>query len=152
MKQRLEACLQFRDTRPIASVEEKGKCFQLNNKDEKAHISCIKIDGCVFKNEDIPRCDYLIEAVSVNKRNKVFYIELKGTDLIRAIKQIKTTLVLTKHIFTNSIYEARIVMGGSVPNVLDRKEYLDLLEIVKKSGGTLVKKNLKIYQESLKFD
>ncbi|GAC1454026.1 MAG: hypothetical protein NVSMB7_16440 [Chitinophagaceae bacterium] len=148
MKQRREGCIQFKDNRPIVSVEEKGKCFQLNNKNEKATVSCITIDGCVFKREAIIRCDYLFEVDSLNKRKRIFYIELKGTDLIKGIKQIRNTVELTKHVFINSIYEARVVMG-SVPLVSNRKEYLDLLDIVKRSGGTIKIKNQRIYQESL---
>jgi hypothetical protein len=147
MRERLDACIQFKDARSIASVEEKGKCFQLNNVNKKATISCVKIDGCVFKNEDTIRCDYLFE-VDDPSRKRIFYIELKGTDLIKGIKQISKTLELTINVFEGSVYEARIVMG-SVPLVSNRREYLDLLDIVKRSGGTILIRNQKICKELL---
>lgn len=48
-----------------------------------------KIDGDVIKTTDICKCDYLLE----NETSKTLYfIELKGSDLIHATKQIESTI------------------------------------------------------------
>lgn len=52
----------------------------------KAHVTHYQIDGVVIKSGD--RCDYLL----MNEDKKVAYlIELKGSDLVKAAKQIEST-------------------------------------------------------------
>ena len=52
----------------------------------KAYVTHYQIDGVVIKSGD--RCDYLL----MNEDKKVAYlIELKGSDLVKAAKQIEST-------------------------------------------------------------
>lgn len=149
MRKRIEQCVQFKDRRKIVSVQEKGKNFKLiNNLNPAALIACIRIDGCVFESGgDGIRCDYLFEVDILENNKKVYFIELKGTDLIKAIRQVYSTLLALKNLYSGCIYEARIVMG-SVPNISNRREYIQLHGFVKGTGGTIVIRNRK-YEESL---
>src|ERR1039458_2371099 len=119
MKEGLKKCEIFRDSRSTPSVSEKGKTFQLENKKSQLEIFGIKIDGCVFTKKDGIKCDYLL---GVDSKKKLFYVELKGTDIIKAIDQIESTIKKTKDLYTGWVYEARIVLGNSVPDLAKRRE------------------------------
>ncbi len=52
----------------------------------KSYVTHYKIDGAVIKSGD--RCDYLL----INEDKRVAYlIELKGSDLVKAARQLETT-------------------------------------------------------------
>ncbi len=54
--------------------------------DEKLYVTHYKIDGAVIK--DGSKCDYLL----MNETRKIAYlIELKGSDLVKAAKQLEAT-------------------------------------------------------------
>ena len=142
MKDRLQNCRQFRDDRSNPSVSEKGKTFQMANVN-RVEVACIKIDDCVFKQEDGIKCDYLFEVASVKK---LFYVELKGSDIIKGIKQIHETVRQTKSVYPDWIYEARIVAGGKVPSgISDRREHENLRSIC--NGG-----EVKIYHRNIHIE
>ncbi|MEG5136815.1 MULTISPECIES: hypothetical protein [unclassified Microcoleus] len=83
----LPECEEHRSDTKIVLQENKSKITFLNpNKDE---ILIIKVDGCVIDNETL-RCDYALipsDAVEI-------YVELKGSDIAHAVKQIESTINL----------------------------------------------------------
>ena len=72
----------------IVLQENKSKITFLNpNQDE---ILIIKVDGCVISGNETLRCDYALipsDAVEI-------YVELKGSDIAQAVKQIESTIKL----------------------------------------------------------
>jgi sporulation-control protein spo0M len=68
--------------------EKKSKITFLNpNKDK---IVKIKVDNCVISDNETLRCDYALipsDAVEI-------YVELKGSDIAQAVKQIESTIKL----------------------------------------------------------
>ena len=72
----------------IVLQENKSKITFLNpNQDE---ILIIKVDGCVISDNETLRCDYALipsDAVEI-------YVELKGSDIAQAVKQIESTMKL----------------------------------------------------------
>ena len=102
----------------------------------------MKIDNCVFKQEDGIKCDYLFE---VESKKQLFYVELKGSDIIKAINQIYETLKQTRSVYPGWVYEARVVAGGKVPSgISDRKEHENLRNICNGGKVTVHHKNLHI--------
>jgi len=81
-------CEERRSDTKIVLQENKSKITFLNpNKDE---ILIIKVDGCVISDNETLRCDYALipsDAVEI-------YVELKGSDIAQAVKQIKSTIKL----------------------------------------------------------
>jgi hypothetical protein len=69
-------------------VSEKRSKFKILN-DSLKSINKVKVDGCLITNGK--RCDYLFEICSDNFE-KVFYVELKGSDLKKALEQIEATI------------------------------------------------------------
>lgn len=128
MKDKIKVCEDFRDVRSTPSVSEKGKTFQLDNRKSKIEIAGIKIDGCVFTKEDGKKCDYLFE---VEDKKKLFFVELKGSDVIQAIEQIKNTITKMKVHYNDWSYAGRVVLGRRVvPDIKDRKEFKALYQEV----------------------
>lgn len=66
-----------------------NSCTYVGKNPKKKDIRQFKVDGNIFpQNSPLPRCDYLF----LNDTDQAaYYIELKGTDIFRAIKQIQQT-------------------------------------------------------------
>jgi hypothetical protein len=81
-------CEEHSSKTQIVLKENKSKITFLNpNKDE---ILKIKVDGCVISDNETLRCDYALipsDAVEI-------YVELKGSDIAQAVKQIESTIKL----------------------------------------------------------
>lgn len=75
-------------TYPTFSCSE-NKCTYLGNNPERKEIRQFQIDGGVFPKGTTPaRCDWLF----LNDTDlAVYYVELKGSDIPRAIAQIQST-------------------------------------------------------------
>jgi len=84
----LPECEEHRSDTKIVLQEKKSKITFLNpNQDE---ILIIKVDGCVISDNETLRCDYALipsDAVEI-------YVELKGSDIAHAVKQIESTIKL----------------------------------------------------------
>ena len=144
MKERLKNCEVFRDNRSTPSVSEKGKTFQLENKN-KVEVACVRIDDCVFKQEDGIKCDFLFE---IEAKKKLYYVELKGSDILKAISQIHETMKQTRLVYPGWVYEARIVASGKIPaGVSDRREHEQLRSIC--NGGKVTVHHKNIHTEPL---
>jgi len=74
------------DSRKIQVFEENGRKLTLNNINGVETVR-IKVDGCEINDNGI-RCDHML---MVNPKALDIYIELKGTDLDHAKKQIIAT-------------------------------------------------------------
>lgn len=81
----------FREGRhPVFTSPENG-CKHIGKNVNKQYIRHFKVDGEVFNGPGEERCDYLLlndEAATS------YYIELKGSDLPKAIRQIENTIKL----------------------------------------------------------
>lgn len=72
----------------IISVSENKRCFRIINK-SKLTISKVLVDGCLITDDRV-RCDFLFEID--NPITTVFYVELKGSDIEHASKQLSATI------------------------------------------------------------
>ncbi len=73
-------------------LKEKRSKITLKN-DLQTKVRLIQIDGCVIR--EGPRCDFLV----INQKSIEHYIELKGSNVRRALIQIETTI---KKVSSNS--------------------------------------------------
>lgn len=84
----LPECEEHRSDTKIVLQENKSKITFLNPNQDK--ILIIKVDGCVISDNETLRCDYALipsDAVEI-------YVELKGSDIAQAVKQIESTIKL----------------------------------------------------------
>lgn len=84
----LPECEEYRTDTKIVLQENRSKITFLNPNQDK--ILTIKIDGCVISDNNVLRCDYAI----VLSNEVEIYIELKGSDISHAVKQIESTIKL----------------------------------------------------------
>jgi hypothetical protein len=84
----LPKCEEYKCDKKIVLEENKSKITFLNPNQDK--ILRIKVDGCVISDNETLRCDYaLIPSDEVE-----IYVELKGSDIVHAVEQIKSTIQL----------------------------------------------------------
>ena len=69
----------------LISLKERRSKILFKN-DAQRKVRKITIDGCYIKNETC--CDYLL----INEEQTEHYVELKGSDLSRALEQIQATV------------------------------------------------------------
>ena len=95
-------------------------------------IRQFKVDGEVVAAGDMsPRCDYLL----LNDDAKTsYYIELKGSDLVKAIEQIETTVAMIAPSIPEYTVLRRIVFRTGTHGIQTRP----VLSWKRKHGNTVV--------------
>ena len=81
-------CEEYRCDKKIVLKENKSKITFLNPNQDK--ILTIKVDGCVISDNETLRCDYAL----MPSEEVEIYVELKGSDIVHAVEQIKSTIRL----------------------------------------------------------
>lgn len=84
----LPECEEYKSDARLVLQENKSKITFLNPNQDQVLI--IRVDGCVIKDNEILRCDYAI----VPCDEVEIYVELKGSDISHAVKQIESTIRL----------------------------------------------------------
>jgi hypothetical protein len=79
-------CVNVHREREFRVAEQKSVVIFSNP--EQREIQQIDVDGCVFKPGDGERCDWLLV---INGNNMSIYIELKGSDVDKAVQQLSET-------------------------------------------------------------
>ena len=94
----------------ILSEENGCKHLGINDKDQPHEIRQFKIDGGVIRGTQVSRCDYLV----VNDTGKrAYYIELKGSDVRKAMEQIDNTVSMIKDLRGYAVFP-RIIFRGTI--------------------------------------
>ncbi len=133
-----EKCLE-KSKNSIIPVAEKGKTFKISNQ-SKHEIYKIKIDKCLINDEELLKCDYLF----IDCDSEIgYFVELKGTDIEHAYKQLITTIKWWRAKITNPQKEKTYayMVSSSVPANAEQR-FRTLKEQFKRDiGKELVKKN-----------
>lgn len=79
-------CEQYRSDTKIVLQENKSKIIFFNP--NKEQIREIKVDGCVIKDNETLRCDYVL----IPQEDVEIYVELKGSDIYHAVEQLESTI------------------------------------------------------------
>ena len=89
------------------SASENHCTYTMQNP-EKKHIRQFQVDGAVFpKGRELERCDVLL----LNDTDQQsYYIELKGTDIPKAVRQIESSISLISPSIKNYTIFCRIVV------------------------------------------
>lgn len=103
------------EDRSILSVKENQAIYKLTLNEKRPMVQFC-IDGYIVKTG--PRCDKLIlvDNLAIESSWKEVFLELKGTDILHAVRQLETTIgnVLFRHP-SNKEFFARVV-GSSFPS------------------------------------
>ena len=88
-------------------VSSENGCKHIGRNVSGHKIRQFKIDGEVIaKNADTVRCDYLLLN---DEAKRAYYIELKGSDLEKAIQQIEATVLMLQDSLTGYAAYRRII-------------------------------------------
>lgn len=79
-------CEKYKSDEKIVLQEKKSKITFLNP--DRVKVLKIRVDGCVIKDNNSLRCDYML----IPNSELEIYVELKGSDVQYAVKQIEATI------------------------------------------------------------
>lgn len=135
---RHDACIQSSDTRAKVACREKGKKYTLDNTLKKFVVSYKMDGGVITVDRTVPdktgKCDYLYILYDEKQRRDAILTELKGTDVSKALKQIKGTLELFPDVFKACAHVyGRAVVTSSRPNLMARPKYVNLAKRLEKN-------------------
>ena len=142
----LNECIEFNDKRKICVATEKGKTYTLNNI-SNYKVRKVKIDKCLPQKESEKRCDYLID-IDDQDLKRVIFIELKGSKLADALRQIYSTIIYLSGEYKNYTKDARIVGSRNVPGFIDLHNYKKLAKEIFQNGTIGIRTN-KVYFENI---
>ena len=104
----------FREGNHSVFPSSENKCRHVGNNTKRQYVRHFKVDGEVFRGSGEERCDYLL----LNDEVKTsYYIELKGSDLSKAIRQIENTIKLLSPSLPGYAVLRRIVYHTGSHNV-----------------------------------
>jgi hypothetical protein len=95
----------------IVVVSENKRKFIIKN-NSLYTINEVKVDGCYIKVG--LKCDFLFE-LSKETIEKVFYVELKGSDVTHGIEQLESTINTCKAIHSQ-LYKECYIVASKVPS------------------------------------
>ncbi len=99
-------------------AKENHKEFRLENKSKKT-ICRVKVDGCLIDDQRTKRCDYLFKVCETKKH---FLVELKGTDVNKAVEQIISTFdFINRKLKLSPEYYEGVIVSSSVPRAAEQK-------------------------------
>ena len=79
----------YRAGKHAVFISSENGCTHQGKNTKRCEVRQFKIDGGVFTDGTTPRCDYLLLN---DDRHTSYYIELKGSDLPKAIEQLEHTI------------------------------------------------------------
>jgi hypothetical protein len=128
-----------------SSATENGKKFRFNNPSNKT-ICRVHVDNCLIKDQTIRKCDFLFNIV---EDSKYYLIELKGTSIDIALKQIVSTFeVVNGKIKVDPSDYTGIVVSSAVPKAANQK-FKNLQDRIYRDKKLLIKRKQNQYEEQL---
>lgn len=112
---------------PIVVSKENGNQHILNNK-SLCNVYQFRIDGGIISSSESEKCDYIVEAEKEPK-SYAYIIELKGSDLNKAISQIQNTINIYRDRLKTYIILPRIVIHRTSTHDIRGKKYRDLKKL-----------------------
>lgn len=102
------------------TAKENNKEFRIERvSDKKESICRVQIDACLNSDQRSRKCDFLFFRV---KTDDPYFVELKGTDVLHAVSQIKETVNWVKKykaLRKENVYG--FIVGGSIPKSANQK-------------------------------
>lgn len=137
--QPIPKCFEFvNQQRPtvVCSDHKSSTNFIFDNRSSDS-LTKYRVDGCLITDEGA-KCDFLLLNCS---KSESFFIELKGSDLIRAVEQIDRSIDLLLNLIIDFNVNARIVLTRVNTIDLRNIKYLKLEKKIRRLGGNLKKQS-----------
>lgn len=142
-------CEKFYDNRvKIVLKDKKGKSQFLVNNPNRYNVCCLLIDGCLIESQEEEKTDFLLLKCCEKEDNKTstaYFVELKGSNLIKAVRQINNSLnILLPKLEDFSIINGRIITTRVDKIDLLHTDYKALQQRLKKLNGSLEQKSIQM--------
>jgi hypothetical protein len=124
----------------VLKQKEESSKYIGNNNDRKSFYSYIP--DVMFSNKG-EACDYLL----YNETN-VYFIELKGSDILKAVDQITNSYKRYKEYFINYSINARIIPTRGNTFVATNSKYIKFKKMINELNGTVITKE-KVIEENI---
>ena len=121
----------YRAGRHAVFTSTENRCTHIGNNTNGHMVRQFKVDGeVVAAGDPSPRCDYLL----LNDESRTsYYIELKGSDLVKAIEQIENTVSMISPSISEYTVFRRIVFKTGTHGI----QTSPVLSWKKKHGNTV---------------
>jgi hypothetical protein len=128
----------------VTCTDNKCSTKYIYENDSLDELSKYRVDGCLI-NDDGSKCDFLL--LNCNK-NTAYFIELKGSDLIKAVEQIDRSIDILHNDFRTFSVEARIVLTRVNTTDLKNTKLIRLEGRLKKLNGKLIKQTRQLTEKN----
>jgi hypothetical protein len=133
------------DKRPVVSFKDKGHPTEYKYINQSAsHLAKYRVDGGLISDSDA-KCDFLLLNC---EQKQSYFIELKGSDIIRAVEQIDRSIDMLKDKLSDFAFFARIVLTRVNTIDLKSSRLIKLEKKVKSLQGNL-KKQSRLLEEAI---
>ena len=135
-------CTNCSEGRLIVAEENKRKYLLQNSARKK--ICKVKIDNCVITSQSQRKCDYIVIVCETKEAKHpesvdLYFIELKGRDLISAVEQLTQTITYfqaEKYKFTGKVFARVVLSKVADPKSIEvDSRVITLRKLLKKFGG-----------------
>jgi len=135
-------CTNCSEGRLIVAEENKRKYLLQNSARKK--ICKVKIDNCVITSQSQRKCDYIVIVCETKEAKHhesvdLYFIELKGRDLISAVEQLTQTITYfqaEKYKFTGKVFARVVLSKVADPRSIEvDSRVINLRKLLKKFGG-----------------
>lgn len=133
-------CFEFikQKNKVVTCSDKKPSTKYIYTNNSLDELSKYIVDGCLI-DDDGAKCDFLL--LNCNKEIS-YFIELKGSDLIRAVEQIDRSIDILHKDFKSFSVEARIVLTRVNTTDLKSAKLIRLESKLRKLNGKLIKKSI----------
>lgn len=141
-----ENCFEFVEQKNeiVTFTDERSKTEYIYINSSLDELTKYRVDGCLI-NDDNSKCDYLL----LNCTKEIsYFVELKGSDLIKAVEQIDRSRDILHKDFKEYSVEARIVLTRVNTTDLKSTKLIRLESKLKKLNGKLIKKTRQLTEKN----
>ena len=134
------------EARKIVSFKDKGRSEYRYNNQSANYLAKYRVDDGLISNND-PKCDFLLLNC---EQKKAFFIELKGSNIVRAIEQITRSMDDLQGNLGGFAVFARIVLTRDNTTKLNiGNKLLKLEQKVKALNGDFIKASRGLLEETI---
>ena len=141
-----ENCFEFtgQKNKIVTCTDAKSSTKYIYQNDSQDILSKYKVDGCLIDDED-SKCDFLLLNCT---KGISYFVELKGSDLIKAVEQIERSINVLHKDFKEYSVEARIVLTRVNTTDLKSSKLIRLESRLKKLNGKLIKQTRQLTEKN----
>ncbi len=141
-----ENCFEFTEQKNkiVTFSDKSSRTKYIYENDSLDELSKYYVDGCLI-NDEYSKCDFLL----LNGTKEIsYFIELKGSDLVKAVEQIDRSIDILHKDFKAFSVEARIVLTRVNTIELKSAKLIRLESKLKKLNGKLIKQTRQLTEKN----